>query len=81
HGTGFKQNSEINICLKASNNLLRFVVKNYYDCSVQQVKDKTSGIGLQNVKRRLDLLYKDDHTLCIENKDNYFTINLQLNLH
>ena len=81
HGTGFKQNSEITIELKAKNELLEFMVSNYYDSSIQQVKDKTSGIGLQNVKRRLDLLYTGQHSLSIEHKDNYFTVKLQLNLH
>ncbi len=81
HGTGFRQNSEINIELKAKGDLLHFTVSNYYDNSVVQVKDKTSGIGLQNVKRRLNLLYKNQHNLCIENKDNFFTVKLQLNLH
>ncbi|WP_297818379.1 histidine kinase [Segetibacter sp.] len=81
HGTGFKQNSEINIELKAKSNLLAFRVSNYYDNSIAQVKDKTSGIGLQNLKRRLDLLYKNEHAFTIENKDNFFTVTLQLNLH
>ena len=81
HGTGFKQNSEITIELEAKKDRLQFMVKNYYDSSIQQVRDKTSGIGLQNVKRRLDLLYKGEHNLQIEHKDNYFTVTLQLNLH
>lgn len=81
HGTGFKQNSEISIALRAKNKLLEFSVSNYYDSSIPQVKDKTSGIGLQNVKRRLNLLYKNEHSLVIDNKDNYFTVRLQLNLH
>lgn len=81
HGTGFKLNSEINIQLKTIEKVLAFMVSNYYDRSVQQVKDKTSGIGLQNVKRRLDLLYRNKHTLLIEKKDNFFTVKLQLKLH
>jgi two-component system LytT family sensor kinase len=81
HGTGFKQNSEINIELKTMNSLLEFTVRNYYDDTVVQVKDKTSGIGLQNVKRRLDLLYRNQHKLIIEQKENFFTVILQLNLH
>lgn len=81
HGTGFRQNAEINIELKTESKSLRFMVSNYYDQSIVQVKDKTSGIGLQNVKRRLNLLYNNEHSLSIENKDNYFTIVLQINLH
>lgn len=81
HGTGYKQNAEIDIELKATNNQLSFKVKNYSDDSINYVKDKTSGIGLQNVKRRLNLLYKDEHCLDIENKDNYFTVTLTIKLH
>jgi two-component system LytT family sensor kinase len=81
HGTGYKNNSEINIHLKAKENVLNFMVSNYFDSSIIQVKDKTSGIGLQNVKRRLNLLYNNQHSLHIENKENYFTITLQINLH
>jgi len=36
------------------------------------------GIGLENIKKRLDLLYKNNHELYIENKDNWFTINLAI---
>jgi two-component system, LytTR family, sensor kinase len=81
HGTGYRQNSEINIELKTIDKLLEFKVSNYHDNSIVQVKDKTSGIGLQNVKRRLNLLYKDQHALLIENKDHFFTVTLQINLH
>jgi two-component system LytT family sensor kinase len=81
HGTGFKSNSEINIGLTVKDRLLQFTVSNYYDSSVVQVKDKTSGIGLQNVKRRLNLLYKNQHSLVINSKDNFFTVTLQINLH
>lgn len=40
-----------------------------------------SGIGLKNVKRRLDLLYPGKHELVIDRKDDQFGIVLQLNLH
>lgn len=81
HGTGFRQNSEINIELKSCDKVLLFRVSNYYDNSVLQVKDKTSGIGLQNVKRRLNLLYKNQHNLSINKSGNFFTVTLQLTLH
>lgn len=38
------------------------------------------GIGLQNVRRRLDLLYSGRHNLTIENTDTHFIVNLQLTL-
>ena len=81
HGTGLLPNAEINIELKAKNSILQFMVGNYYDSSTQEIKDKTSGIGLQNVRRRLNLLYGNEHTLLITNKENRFSVSLQLNLH
>ena len=81
HGTGLIQNAEINIRLNAKNSLLQFMVSNYYDSSAKETKDKTSGIGLQNVRRRLNLLYKNEHTLLITDKNNQFSVSLQLNLH
>ncbi len=43
-------------------------------------KDDTGGIGLQNVKRRLDLLYKDQYRLNIDNSNDVYTSELYLNL-
>ncbi len=81
HGTGLIENAEINIEMKVKNNMLQFSVSNLYNNLEQEVKDKTSGIGLQNVKRRLNLLYRNAHTLLICDKDNRFAVSLQLNLH
>ena len=43
-------------------------------------KDDASGIGLDNVKKRLILLYPNKHKLIIEIKDNIYTTNLQIKL-
>ena len=72
--------AEINIDLAAEKNDLRFVVKNRYDENSTETKDKTSGIGLANVKRRLDLLYRNRHSLQIEKKDGWFIASLQITL-
>ena len=81
HGTGSVENAEIDIQLRAKNKLLHFKVSNRFNENVQEVKDKTSGIGLQNVKRRLNLLYNSQHTLHISNSGNQYVVSLQLNLH
>jgi LytS/YehU family sensor histidine kinase len=41
---------------------------------------ENKGIGLQNVKRRLELLYPAKHQLKIENNKNSFSVNLELNV-
>ena len=80
HGTGFIEDAQIVISLKAEKGMLYFNVQNKYDPASIEIKDKTSGIGLTNVKRRLNLLYGDKQNLLISRKDNWFTISLQLNL-
>ena len=45
----------------------------------KQRKDSGGGIGLENVKRRLSLLYPGKHVLLVEDKNDFFTVNLELN--
>ena len=80
HGTGFIENPRISIELKARDNVLHFLVRNTFDPASQQIKDKASGIGLANVKRRLDLLHPGKYNLSITKEQSIFTISLQLNL-
>ena len=80
HGTGFVENPRIDIELKPINNVLYFRVSNTYDPASQQIKDKASGIGLVNVRRRLDLLHPGKYTLDITRHNSVFTVILQINL-
>jgi two-component system LytT family sensor kinase len=80
HGTGFVENPRIDIELKPINNVLYFKVSNTYDPASQQIKDKASGIGLVNVRRRLDLLHPGKYTLDITRENSVFTVILQINL-
>ncbi len=81
HGTGLVENAQIAIELRAKNDILYFTVRNKFNPGAEEEKDKTSGIGLTNVERRLSLLYGKNHTLLINKNDGWFTISLQLNLH
>ncbi|HWB28655.1 MAG TPA: histidine kinase [Chitinophagaceae bacterium] len=81
HGTGMIEDAQIDISLKAENNILNFTVRNKYNEESKEVKDKTSGIGLTNVKRRLSLLYGKNHNLWLTAKDNWFLVSLQINMH
>jgi sensor histidine kinase YesM len=81
HGTGIIENAEINIDLKETNGILQFVVSNKYNDTPNGSKDKSSGIGLNNVQRRLNLLYGKNHTLLINKENGWFTVSLQISLH
>jgi two-component system, LytTR family, sensor kinase len=80
HGTGMIEQAQINIELSAANNELLFKVQNKYNPASQEIKDKASGIGLANVQRRLELLYRGSHKLTVDRDDHLFTILLQIKL-
>lgn len=67
----------IEVQLQATPNTLTFTVTNTIG---QQKKDKLGGIGLENVKRRLEIYYPGKHQLTIHNTNNIFTIQLSIQL-
>ena len=61
---------------------LDFVVRNnfeHYTPEPTQVKEE-GGIGLVNIRRRLDLLYPERHQLTIKEEETIFTTNLNIQL-
>ena len=78
HGVGLIQEPIIHIELHCQNNTLNFKVQNKYNEDNDEPKDKTSGIGLVNVRRRLSLLYPGNHHLAIDKRDGYFYVSLDL---
>jgi two-component system, LytTR family, sensor kinase len=80
HGTGSVENATINISLGAKKNILHFDVQNKYNPLSVDIKDDSSGIGLNNVMRRLDLLYNKKHDLIITRENNWFKVSLQINI-
>ncbi|WP_143307097.1 sensor histidine kinase [Chitinophaga vietnamensis] len=81
HGTGMIPQAMIAINLHTKDDKLFFSVRNKYSYLSEEIKDKTSGIGLPNVKRRLNLLYGQQHRLDIKKEDGWFCVSLELNLH
>lgn len=74
HGD-FTNGSGLQMNIYTSNNKLHVYCHNKKG---KQQKDIGGGIGLENVKRRLSLLYPGKHVLLIEDKNDSFTINLEL---
>jgi sensor histidine kinase YesM len=82
HGIGMIEDPRIDIELKSNEqNELFFCVSNKYNPSVTQIKDKTSGIGLINVTRRLNILYGSQHQLVIKKENERFEVLLTIKLH
>jgi sensor histidine kinase YesM len=79
HGVTTADKPFIRINLIATGNTLRFTVENKF--AVENFsKDKNSGIGLSNVKARLNLLYPRMYELSVERKTNVFSVTLLLKL-
>lgn len=77
HGVATDKEHPIKIYLNAERGKLYFQLINKKS---NLNKDETGGIGLQNVQRRLDLLYKGRYALNIENTNDLYTCELYLNL-
>jgi two-component system LytT family sensor kinase len=75
-----KETSYIRIHMKVQQNDFYFTIEN----TKGQVDDVEQGIwkgmGLENVRRRLSLLYPGKHTLDIRESNNEFVVNLHLQL-
>jgi two-component system, LytTR family, sensor kinase len=65
HGIGWVQQPTIKIDLDVRDSILNFSVQNKYFDNPGISKDNNSGIGLANIRSRLNLLYADKHKLLI----------------
>ncbi|MEP1488200.1 MAG: histidine kinase [Algibacter sp.] len=70
-------NSDIVIDITEKNGVLECVCANDY--KLAKVTSKDFRVGLQNLEKRLQLIYKDKHRLTIE-RESKFTVTLKLNL-
>ncbi|WP_233783315.1 sensor histidine kinase [Flavivirga eckloniae] len=65
----------IKITLTCKDKMLLFDIEN----TSTQSEPHKNGIGLENIQKRLDLLYKDNYILDITKNTNFFKVNLVLN--
>jgi two-component system LytT family sensor kinase len=79
HGMGSQNKPIIKITMGVENKTLTFVVENEI-IQTGESKDNSSGIGLANVKRRLELLYKQNYSLNISEANNFFRVQLKIKM-
>ncbi len=79
YGVSTIDESEVLINLKASNKIIQFTVSNTIVQSRNSMQNST-GIGIKNVKRRLDLLYTNKYVLTTTKSNHNFNVYLELNL-
>ena len=79
HGVGMIIDPIIDIRITVEENSLDFWVKNKKATEEVAEKEESSGIGLPNVLRRLELLYPDLHEVSIQEKEDSFLTHLKIN--
>lgn len=72
------EQSKIDITISIKNTTLHFCVVNSKPAIVPEVKRE--GIGLENVKRRLNLLYPNSHLLAISDEVKVYRVKLSVDL-
>lgn len=71
---------QIDLTMKLSGSELYFIVKNSISDTIVSAAIKDSGIGLSNLKRRLELLYPQKHQLITAKSENNFSATLKLEI-
>ncbi|MEL7121735.1 MAG: sensor histidine kinase, partial [Bacteroidota bacterium] len=77
HGKKTGPSPGIDMELIISEENIEFKSKNYYDENRELNKDSVGGIGLNNVKRRLDLLFEKEHQFEINKDHGEFNVYLR----
>jgi two-component system LytT family sensor kinase len=67
----------INIQISLNRNELKFICENTFAETVKNV-DNVGGIGLMNIKKRLEMIYPQRHVLELTKKDNIFKTTLKI---
>jgi two-component system LytT family sensor kinase len=76
-GFSDKHENRIEINLRHEDNNLLFTVFNTKDGMISRPKD-SSGLGIANARRRLEILYPDKHLLEIKDTESYYCVSLTL---
>lgn len=78
HGVeNLRKDAFVNIQLNATNHSITFNITNNFD---PEEANHSPGIGIQNLKRRLELAYPKKHKLIFNQDDNLFNATLSISL-
>ena len=78
HGVSAVGNSFIDIALGVEEGMITFIAANSIGGRVSDGPQVASGIGLDNVRKRLALLYPGRHDLRIDRQESVFTVKLTI---
>ncbi|WP_232220114.1 sensor histidine kinase [Prevotella falsenii] len=77
HGVSYRHESTIDISLAVENDTIKFRCIN---SKVSESDAEKGGMGLESVHQRLNLIYPNHHTLVVEDREDTFSVWLELPL-
>jgi two-component system LytT family sensor kinase len=80
HGVAIEGQSYIALAIGVDSKKLTFTCENIDHSAIKKLPEEKGGIGLKNVKRRLELLYPGRHTLHAGPQNGKYMVNLQIDL-
>ena len=78
HGVSYRERSYITIQMKIEGDQIHFYAENSIGKGAPAEDIQHSGIGLENVKKRLHLLFADNYNLKIDQGDTVFKVDLSI---
>ena len=79
HGISYRTKSFVEISLQPHGDRLLFSCRNSRP-EIKHDENMKGGVGLSNVRRRLDLLFPNDYTLDIKEEEDTYTVKLEIPL-
>jgi LytS/YehU family sensor histidine kinase len=80
HGISYREKSFIDIAMEAGKDRITFSCRNSIVMPAEEVGKERSGIGLENVNKRLSLLYPGSHELTIDTSNSVFHVVLKIRM-
>ena len=78
HGVSYQADSYVSFSLYLNENDISCIIKNSKHNSKEKHDKSYSGIGLTNIRKSLELLFKNDYTLDIKENDIDFEVQLKI---
>lgn len=75
HGISYNKESFITINLSFDEHFLNFKIEN---SNHKKIAETASGIGVENTRKRLDLIYKNNYNMDINESEKIYSVNLKV---
>lgn len=80
HSPANLETGSIKVNVAVKDNWVVFSCQNLVGAKVDNLLEEPSGIGLENVKKRLQLLYPEKHSLHIDKTEIHYMVHLKINV-